>query len=263
VEQIDLLKIDVEKSELEVLEGIEPEDWSKIQQIVVEVHDINGRLAAVEGLLKAQGYQLKIQQETFLEKTQIYNIYGLHRWGTKEIDSQTSKQVSKNRELLENQIYSWQEVFNERIHSELREYLESRLPEYMIPSGFVLLSQLPLTPNGKVDRKALPVVDVASRVSTEYVAPETETQKTLVEIWEEVLGIERVGIHDNFFDLGGHSLMATQVVSRVRQALAMEISITTLFKSSTIAQLAEFLVEQQLEQVDSNILEQILAGVNR
>ncbi|WP_293072699.1 amino acid adenylation domain-containing protein, partial [Moorena sp. SIO4A5] len=124
VEQIDLLKIDVEKSELEVLEGIESEDWSKIKQIVVEVHDINGRLAAVEELLKAQGYQLKIQQETFLEKTQIYNIYGLRQWGSKEIDSQRSKQVSKNRELLENQLDSWQEVFNERIHSELGQFTD-------------------------------------------------------------------------------------------------------------------------------------------
>ncbi|NEO24196.1 MAG: class I SAM-dependent methyltransferase, partial [Moorea sp. SIO4A5] len=107
-----------------MLEGIESEDWSKIKQIVVEVHDINGRLAAVEELLKAQGYQLKIQQETFLEKTQIYNIYGLRQWGSKEIDSQRSKQVSKNRELLENQLDSWQEVFNERIHSELGQFTD-------------------------------------------------------------------------------------------------------------------------------------------
>ncbi|WP_293151942.1 non-ribosomal peptide synthetase [Okeania sp. SIO2C9] len=642
VEQIDLLKIDVEKSELEVLEGIEPEDWSKIQQIVVEVHDINGRLTAVEGLLKAQGYQLKIQQETFLEKTQIYNIYALRQCGTKEIDSQTSKQVSKNRELLENQLDSWQEIFNERINSELaqatdplfniagwhnsydnqpipekqmrvwandivtqvlahkpqkvwevgcgtgmllfqiaphtekyygtdisnvsleyikkqieqqpdkyahvtlaqkqahdlgeiadnsfdiillssivqyfpsieyllqviensirvvkpggmiflgdirsfplmrafhtsvqlykaspslslpeiiqrterqvqqekelllspelfvaikekypeishvqirlqkgseqnelnkyrydvllhieakpanvieatvksgmgmsyedievylkqeqpdsicwsgivngrvvedihslellsaageiknvqelrqklqletvnsidpeklyelssslgyslelcwsdsgtpelidavfvrselatdeivltpltqktlvgdnwysygnnplasqitkqfipklREYLELRLPEYMIPNSYVVLSQLPLTPNGKVNRKALPVPDWGSSVSTEYVAPETEKQKALAEIWKEVLGIEKVGVHDNFFDLGGHSLMVTQVVSRVRQALSVELSISKLFESPTIAQLST-----DLEAMDNNI----------
>ncbi|NER92229.1 phosphopantetheine-binding protein, partial [Moorena sp. SIO3A2] len=146
---------------------------------------------------------------------------------------------------------------------ELREYLESRLPEYMVPSGLMVLSQLPLTPNGKVDRKALPAPDFANSLSTEYVAPETETQKLLAEIWKEVLGIEQIGIHDNFFDLGGHSLMATQVVSRLRQALGMELSLTTLFESSTIAKLAEVLVEQQLEQVDSNILEQILAEVNK
>ncbi|OLT62072.1 non-ribosomal peptide synthetase [Moorena bouillonii] len=633
VEQIDLLKIDVEKSELEVLEGIESEDWSKIKQIVVEVHDINGRLAAVEELLKAQGYQLKIQQETFLEKTQIYNIYGLRQWGSKEIDSQRSKQVSKNRELLENQLDSWQEVFNERIHSELgqftdpffniagwrssydnqpipveqmriwagdivtqvlaqkpesvweigcgtgmllfqiapqtqnyygtdisnvsleyikqqieqepdkygdvslaqkradnmadiadnsfdvvllssivqyfpsveyllqvieesirvvkpggmivlgdirsfplmrafhssvqlyqatpslsrqqllekidrqmeeekellvspelfvalkekhpeithvqirlqrgtehnelnkyrysvllhieaqpgkvitptvesgaslsvqqienylrdkgpesicfsglvngrvandvdlvellsqpeskqnvqqlrqfleskpvngidperlhqlssdngyslelcwsaegspelmdgvfvrselakegivltpltqksvaasnwnnygnnplssqfrkelipqlREYLQSRLPEYMVPSGLMVLSQLPLTPNGKVDRKALPAPDFVSSLSTEYVAPQTETQKVLADIWAEVLGIEKVGIHDKFFELGGHSLLAIQVISRVRAAFSIELKLQDLFESPTVAGVAQ------------------------
>ncbi|NEO94513.1 MAG: non-ribosomal peptide synthetase, partial [Moorea sp. SIO3G5] len=153
--------------------------------------------------------------------------------------------------------------FRKELIPQLREYLQSRLPEYMVPSGLMVLSQLPLTPNGKVDRKALPVPDMASSVSTEYVAPQTQTQKVLAEIWAEVLGIEQVGIHDNFFDLGGHSLMATQVVSRVRLALGIDIPLTTLFESSTIAQLAEVLVEQQLEQVDSNILEQILAEVDK
>ncbi|NEO50211.1 MAG: AMP-binding protein, partial [Moorea sp. SIO4A3] len=140
----------------------------------------------------------------------------------------------------------------------LREYLESRLPEYLLPSGLMVLSQLPLTPNGKVDRKALPVPDVASSVLTEYVAPQTEIQKNLVEIWQEVLGIEKVGIHDNFFDLGGHSLMATQVVSRVGQAFSVELSVSKLFENPTIAQLAEVLVnEQQLEQKENQIIPRV------
>ncbi|NEQ82593.1 MAG: amino acid adenylation domain-containing protein, partial [Moorea sp. SIO2I5] len=130
---------------------------------------------------------------------------------------------------------------------QVREYLESRLPEYMVPSGLMVLSQLPLTPNGKVDRKALPVPDVASSVLTEYVAPETETQKVLAEIWVEVLGIEQIGIHDNFFDLGGHSLMATQVVSRVRNTFNLELSVSKLFENPTIAQLST-----DLEAIDNN-----------
>ncbi|AOX01050.1 hypothetical protein BJP34_17820 [Moorena producens PAL-8-15-08-1] len=140
---------------------------------------------------------------------------------------------------------------------QLREYLESRLPEYMVPSKLMVLSQLPLTPNGKVDRKALPVPDVASSVLTEYVAPETETQKVLAEIWAEVLGIEKVGIHDNFFDLGGHSLMATKVVSRVRNTFNLELSLSKLFQNPTIAQLAEVLVEQELEQKESQIIPRV------
>ncbi|NEO49225.1 MAG: amino acid adenylation domain-containing protein, partial [Moorea sp. SIO4A3] len=124
---------------------------------------------------------------------------------------------------------------------QLREYLQSRLPEYMVPSGLMVLSQLPLTPNGKVDRKALPVPDMASSVSTEYVAPQTETQKVLAEIWAEVLGIEKVGIHDNFFDLGGHSLMATQVVSRCRHAFGNELTLSILFELPKVAELAEYI----------------------
>ncbi|WP_293066654.1 amino acid adenylation domain-containing protein, partial [Moorena sp. SIO3F7] len=123
--------------------------------------------------------------------------------------------------------------------NKLKQYLKERLPEYMVPSGLMVLSQLPLTPNGKVDRKALPAPDLAISASTEYVAPETETQKALAEIWKEVLGIEQVGIHDNFFDLGGHSLMVTQVVSRVRQLLNIELPLIKLFENSDVASLAK------------------------
>ncbi|NEQ65702.1 MAG: amino acid adenylation domain-containing protein [Symploca sp. SIO2D2] len=130
----------------------------------------------------------------------------------------------------------------------LKQYLKERLPEYMIPSGFVLLSQLPLTPNGKIDRKALPVADVASSLSTEYVAPETQKQKALAKIWAEVLGREQVGINDNFFDLGGHSLMATQVVSRIRNILNLELSVSKLFENPTIAQLST-----DIEAINNNI----------
>ncbi|NEQ88155.1 MAG: non-ribosomal peptide synthetase, partial [Moorea sp. SIO2I5] len=120
---------------------------------------------------------------------------------------------------------------------QLREYLESRLPEYMLPSGYVVLSKLPLTPNGKVDRRALPEPDWANSLSTEYVAPETETQKVLAEIWRTLLGIQQIGIHDNFFDLGGHSLMATQVMSRLRNTVKVELPMNKLFENPTIQQL--------------------------
>ncbi|NEO70942.1 amino acid adenylation domain-containing protein, partial [Moorena sp. SIO3H5] len=137
--------------------------------------------------------------------------------------------------------------FRKELIPQLREYLQSQLPEYMVPSGLMVLSQLPLTPNGKVDRKALPELDVASSMSTEYVAPQTETQKVLAEIWAEVLGIEKVGIHDNFFDLGGHSLMATQVVSRVRDIFKVDVPLTKLFEIPTVDQLSV-----QLETIGNN-----------
>jgi amino acid adenylation domain-containing protein len=128
---------------------------------------------------------------------------------------------------------------------ELREHLRARLPEYMVPSVFVLLDALPLTPNGKVDRKALPAPEGADAApSSAYVAPRTAAEEVLAEIWAGVLGLERVGTGDNFFELGGHSLLATQVVSRVREALQCELPLRKLFETPTVAGLVEHLAQQ-------------------
>ena len=124
--------------------------------------------------------------------------------------------------------------------SELRDFLKDKLPDYMVPSAFVVLDKLPLTPNGKLDRLALPAPSLARpELDTNFVAPRTPVEEQLVEIWEEVLGLERVGVHDDFFELGGHSLLATQVVSRVRGALRAELPLRYLFEEPTVAGLAE------------------------
>ncbi len=124
--------------------------------------------------------------------------------------------------------------------SELHGYLKERLPEYMVPSAFVVLEALPLTPNGKVDRRALPAPDPSSlRVENAYEAPRTPLEEALAGIWEEVLGLEWVGIHDDFFELGGHSLLATRVVSRLCHTFQVELSLSSLFEEPTVVQLAE------------------------
>ena len=122
---------------------------------------------------------------------------------------------------------------------ELRSYIKERLPEYMVPWGFVRLPALPLTPNGKVDRQHLPKPE-AGRPELEqaYTAPQTKVEEQLAAIWAEVLSVERVGIHDNFFELGGHSLMATRVVSRVKRGLDVEVPLRSLFETPTIIGLA-------------------------
>jgi acyl carrier protein len=123
--------------------------------------------------------------------------------------------------------------------SDLRQFLKQTLPEYMVPASFVMLDALPLTPNGKVDRRALPAPEDADRTQgLTYVAPRTPIEETMAAIWREVLGLERVGVHDNFFALGGHSLLATQVVSRVRKQLQVELKLTTFFEVPTINELA-------------------------
>ena len=125
---------------------------------------------------------------------------------------------------------------------QLREFLTSKLPEYMVPSAFVTLDTLPLTTNSKVDRKALPFSDSISR-ENEYVAPRTQSEETIANIFASVLRVQNVGIHDNFFELGGHSLLATQLISRLREAFSLEIPLRIVFESPTVAQLDQSLTE--------------------
>jgi amino acid adenylation domain-containing protein len=122
--------------------------------------------------------------------------------------------------------------------AELRGFVGQRLPDYMVPAAFVLLASLPLTANGKLDRDALPPPEAARPdLADGYVAPRTPTEAKLADIWARVLGIEDVGVHDNFFDLGGDSILGMQVVARARQA-GLEISASHLFQHDTIAELA-------------------------
>ncbi|MBN8227307.1 non-ribosomal peptide synthase/polyketide synthase [Corallococcus macrosporus] len=119
----------------------------------------------------------------------------------------------------------------------LKAHLRQGLPEYMLPSTFVVLDALPLNPNGKVDRKALPEPE-APRSRSTYEAPRTELEAKLASIWAEVLRLPQVGVKDSFFELGGHSLLATQVVSRVRAELGVELPLRAIFESSTVEALA-------------------------
>ncbi len=130
---------------------------------------------------------------------------------------------------------------------ELRDYLTRLLPDYMVPSIFVFLEALPLNANGKLDRKGLP----APRLTREgtaggFAAPRNDTEETLAAIWRELLGIDRVGVHDNFFALGGHSLLATQLVSRIRERFEVELPLRAMFVKPSIAQLAQLVEEARL-----------------
>jgi len=123
---------------------------------------------------------------------------------------------------------------------QLQAYLAEKLPEYMVPSAFVVLESLPVTANGKVDRLALPAPEpIKLEWAGGYVAPQTSIEEVLVKIWAEVLGIKRVSIRDNFFELGGHSLLATQLVSRVRDAFGVELPLRRVFEAPTIAELSK------------------------
>ncbi|MBE9224327.1 amino acid adenylation domain-containing protein [Phormidium sp. LEGE 05292] len=123
---------------------------------------------------------------------------------------------------------------------ELRSFLKTKLPAYMLPAIFVMLNKLPLTVNGKVDQKALPSPNLTvARKTIIPIAPKTSIEASLAEIWTQLLGRKQIGIHDNFFELGGHSLLATQLVSRIRDRISVELPLRSVFETPTIAELAQ------------------------
>ncbi len=126
---------------------------------------------------------------------------------------------------------------NVRLIASLRGWLAEKLPEFMLPSAFVVLDAMPLSPNGKINRSALPAPEQSRDTAAAFVAPRTATEETLAQIWRDVLHLDQVGVQDNFFALGGHSLLATQVVSRIRQAAGVELPLRQMFERPTIAEL--------------------------
>lgn len=146
--------------------------------------------------------------------------------------------------------------------SELRTFLEKTLPPYMIPSAFAMLESMPIAPNGKIDRRALPAIGRARpELPIPFAPPRNPVEETLAKIWAEVLAVEEVGVHDRFLDLGGTSLSATRVLSRVFKKFQLELSVQALFQSPTIAEMAGMIAEAEVKKVDGEDLTRILAEV--
>ncbi len=145
---------------------------------------------------------------------------------------------------------------------ELREYLLTRLPEYMVPASYVKLAQLPLTGNGKVDRGRLPAATAVTEVAPgEYIAPRTELEQQMVNLWQEVLGVQLIGIHDNFFELGGDSLLAIRLTSRIREVFQTEIPLRVLFEAPTAASLTEATSRDRCEQISEGRFDEALPAI--
>src|SRR6185503_1280633 len=133
---------------------------------------------------------------------------------------------------------------------ELRGFAKEKLADYMVPAFFVPVENIPLTPNGKIDLRALPSPQTAGPdLRGAFVAPRSETEKKLATMWSELLGREQIGIYDNFFALGGHSILATQVLSRVRDTFQVRLSLRNFFDKPTVAALAELLAGATTEDV--------------
>ncbi len=227
IQCVDLLKVDVEKSEADVLEGVNEADWPKIKQVVVEVHDLEGRLNRVLSLLSKHGFE--IAQEVLAAGTGVYNLFARREKGNGFQASRKGKATLQSLKVVAHYTLS---------SGDLRSYLKETLPDYMVPASFVMLEQLPLTANGKVDRRALPAPQYSrTDLARDYAGPRTLSEELLANIWLALLGVEEIGIDDNFFELGGHSLLATQLMSRVREAFGVEVSLRELFEGPTIREL--------------------------
>ncbi len=158
--------------------------------------------------------------------------------GQSTVNSEQSTVDSKQGAVISNQTNEKLLTDNRLLFTDLRRFLQAKLPDYMVPAVFIALDTLPLNPNGKVDRRALPAPEPTAP-GLDYVPPNTPAETTLAEIWAEILGVEQVGRHDNFFDMGGHSLLATQAISRMRQIFQIDLPLRTLFEYPTIETLAK------------------------
>jgi len=146
----------------------------------------------------------------------------------------------------------------------LRTHLRAVLPEYMVPSAFVIVESLPLTANGKLNRRALPAPGLQAYAGREYEAPRGEVEQVLAGIWQELLGLPRVGRNDNFFELGGHSLLAPQVLSRVETAFQMRLTLRDFFAAPTVAGLAaqiDLVLLREIEALSDEEVEMLEASV--
>jgi amino acid adenylation domain-containing protein len=144
----------------------------------------------------------------------------------------------------------------------LRRALAEKLPEYMVPSAFVVLDAMPLTPSGKIDRQALPDPGNARpHLDTPFVSPATPVEKQVAQVWAQVLGLDQVGVHDNFFELGGHSLAATRVVARVIEHFQLELPLSSLFQAPTVAEMALVILESRANKLDESNLDSILSDL--
>ncbi|MGI0489248.1 amino acid adenylation domain-containing protein [Pantanalinema rosaneae CENA516] len=160
----------------------------------------------------------------------------------------TQQEMMKHwvNQLLDSQ--GFLKTLQRTLTANLRAYLQAKLPDYMVPATFVLLTTLPLTPSGKIDRKALPIPD-PTRLGTDanFVTSRTPIEEVMVGVWSEILGLQRISIHDNFFELGGHSLLGVQIVSRLRSIFQVELPLRCLFEYPTIARLANYLEAKKLQ----------------
>ncbi|MEH2283334.1 MAG: amino acid adenylation domain-containing protein [Nostoc sp.] len=185
-------------------------------------------LGRIDNQVKIRGFRIELSE--------IEAVLSEHS-AVRETVVIADEDIPDNKYLVAYIVLNVVEISN--LASLLRKFLKEKLPEYMVPTAYVILESIPLTPNGKVDRRALPRPDRVTFDRYDYVAPRSQVEELLQEIWAKLLVKEQVGVHDNFFELGGHSLLATQLISRIRDTFQIDVTVRNFFEAPTIEQLAK------------------------
>ncbi|MFT5822329.1 MAG: amino acid adenylation domain-containing protein/FkbM family methyltransferase [Crocinitomix sp.] len=236
IAHIDLLKVDVENAEMDIINGILAEDWQKIDQIIIEVHDVDQRLQQIEGILALNGFEVSVFQSDELEGTKLYNIYAIKQRelaGRKSVANVRDENWYGSNALIQN----------------VQEKLGEILPNYMVPADIMLLTELPLTSNGKINRKALLELErKQSGKKMDFVAPRNELETECTAIWTRILQRENIGVKDDFFVLGGHSLKATKIITEYHKAFDVKLTLIDIFNHTTVASHSELIQSAKKEK---------------
>jgi acyl carrier protein len=200
--------------------------------------------------VKVRGFRVELG-----EIESVLNDY----WAIRESVVVDTKDSSGNTRLIAYIVF---EDSVEATTSEILTFLQEKLPSYMLPSAFITIKEIPLTANGKVDRRALPQPEeIDVETSASFIAPRSEMEELVADIWREILGIKQVGVESNFFDLGGHSLLATRVMNRIRERCGVELPLRVLFETPTVASLAARLDEAQPRDTELSRIMKLLVNV--
>jgi FkbM family methyltransferase len=240
IERIDLLKVNVERSELDVLLGIEEEHWPRIRQVAVEVEDSNGRLAAIRALLMRHGFRLTVEDDWSLAAASgIFYMYATRPEA--DLDDVPAA-VTPTTDLT-----PWQPLDTR----EVSRFLERRLPAHMVPSRIIAIDRLPMSRHGKIDHAALAAsVDTAAPAPLAADEPMTPIELAIARVWCDTLGIGRVGLDDAFFSVGGDSLQLVRVRARLLDAIGRLIPLVDLLQHRTIRSLAAYLAGSDRPRAD-------------
>lgn len=239
IDHIDLLKIDVEKSEWEVLQGIQPSHWPIIRRLVVEVHDKDGGLERIVSYLKERGFAVRVSQTEQLKGTGLFNVHAQASISGASAPPHTINCVESSS--------AWHAP--EKLKQDVLASAARFLPDYMVPSALVLMHALPLTVNGKLDDRSLPDPWTQREWKKQPTDPRTPVEEALMRIWSEVLKRSDFGIEDRFVELGGHSLVATQIIARARREFGIKLPVRAIFDHPTIAGLAETIEHMVIDDI--------------